>query len=216
MLVCGVDEAGRGPVIGPLVFAAVVVDEKTEKKFKELGVTDSKLLDAKTRETLFKEIQKLAKECKILSVSPADINDWMKTASLNDVEAIKTAELLDSLKTKIDTLYLDSPDTLPERYAQNIRNLCKKDCTIVSEHKADLKYRVVGAASILAKTTRDAEIRELARLYGDIGSGYPSDEVTQKWLNEHWKKNHNFPDFVRKKWSTVTRLAQLKLSDWNE
>ena len=216
MLICGVDEAGRGPVIGPMVFAAVVVDERTEEKFKELGVTDSKLLDAKTRETLFKEIQKLAKECKILSVSPVDITEWMNTASLNDVEVIKTAELLDSLKTKFDTLYLDSPDTLPDRYAKNIKNLCDKECEIISEHKADLNYTVVGAASILAKTTRDAEIRELARLYGDIGSGYPSDEITQKWLDKHWKKNHNFPDFVRKKWSTVTRLAQLKLSDWDK
>ncbi|MBN2517268.1 MAG: ribonuclease HII [Candidatus Altiarchaeota archaeon] len=215
MLLCGVDEAGRGPVIGPLVFGAVVVDKDTEGKFKEMGVTDSKLIDPATRETLAKEIQKLATEYKVLSLSPVEITEWMKTASLNDIEAIKTAELLESLDSKFNVLYVDSPDTMPARYGQNIRNLCKKDCKIISEHKADLNHTVVGAASILAKVVRDTEIRELARLYGDIGSGYPSDEVTQRWLDDHWKKNHNFPEFVRKKWSTVTRRAQLKLGEWN-
>ncbi len=211
MLICGIDEAGRGPVIGPMVFGAVVIDSKDEEKLKDLGVTDSKLLDAATRETLFHEIKKLAVEFKILSLSPMDINEWMKSASLNDVEAIKTAELLDSLSVKPDVTYIDCPDTIPARYCQNINNLTKKKTKIIAEHKADLTYRVCGAASILAKVTRDFEIAELAKLHGDIGSGYPSDEVTQKWLDDHWKKNKSFPDFVRKKWATVQRKAQLKL-----
>ncbi len=213
MLICGVDEAGRGPVIGPMVFGAVVIDEKDDAKLKDLGVTDSKLLDAPTRETLFHEIKKLAVDYRILSISPFDITEWMKTASLNDVEAIKTAEILDSLTVTPDVAYIDCPDTIPARYAQNILNLCKKKLKIVAEHKADLNYRVCGAASILAKVTRDLEIQELAKLHGDIGSGYPSDEVTQKWLDDHWKTNKSFPDFVRKKWATVQRKAQLKLTD---
>lgn len=214
MLICGIDEAGRGPVIGPMVFGCVVIDDRDDAKLKDLGVTDSKLLDAATRETLFHEVKKLAVDYKILSLSPYDITEWMKTASLNDVEAIKTAELLDSLNVSPDVTYVDCPDTIPARYCQNIGNLCKKKTKIIAEHKADLNYRVVGAASILAKVTRDAEIRELAKLHGDIGSGYPSDEVTQKWLDDHWKRNKSFPDFVRKKWATVERKAQLKLTDW--
>ncbi len=214
MLICGIDEAGRGPVIGPMVFGAVVIDEKDDKKLKDLGVTDSKLLDAVMRETLFHEVKKIAVDYKILSLSPYDITEWMKTASLNDVEAIKTAEMLDSLKVAPDVCYVDCPDTIPARYSQNITNLCKKKTRIVAEHKADLNYRVVGAASILAKVTRDLAIQELAKLHGDIGSGYPSDEVTQKWLEDHWKKNKSFPDFVRKKWATVERKAQLRLTEW--
>ena len=214
MLICGIDEAGRGPVIGPMVFGAVVIDDKDEGKLKDLGVTDSKLLDAATRETLFHEVKKLAVDYRILSLSPVDITEWMKSASLNDVEAIKTAELLDSLSVTPDVIYVDCPDTIPARYRQNILNLCKKKYNVIAEHKADLNYRVCGAASILAKVTRDLEIRELARLHGDIGSGYPSDEVTQKWLDEHWKRNKSFPDFVRKKWATVERKAQLKLTEW--
>jgi ribonuclease HII len=213
MLICGIDEAGRGPVIGPMVFGAVVIDDKDEGKLKDLGVTDSKLLDAATRGTLFHEVKKLAVDYRILSLSPVEITDWMKSASLNDVEAIKTAELLDSLNVIPDVVYVDCPDTIPARYRQNILNLCKKKCKIIAEHKADLNYRVVGAASILAKVTRDLEIAELARLHGDIGSGYPSDKVTQKWLDEHWKRNKSFPDFVRKRWATVERKAQLKLTE---
>jgi ribonuclease HII len=214
MLICGVDEAGRGPVIGPMVFAAVVIDEKDSDRLARMGVTDSKLLDAKTRETLFGEIKKTAVEERILSLSPVEITEWMKTASLNDVEAIKTAEILESLKSCPDVCYIDCPDTITGRYSQNILNLCNKPMKIVSEHKADFRYTVVGAASILAKVTRDFEIAELAKLHGNIGSGYPSDEVTQKWMDEHWKKNNSFPDFVRKKWATVQRKAQLKLTDW--
>lgn len=214
MLLCGIDEAGRGPVIGPMVFAAVVVDEKDQNKLVSLGVTDSKLLDPATREELFDEVMKLAKEYKILSLSAADITEWMKTASLNDVEAIKTAELLDSLDCAPDICYIDCPDTITARYSQNIRNLSKKNTKIVAEHKADYTYRVVGAASILAKVTRDRAIQELSKEYGNIGSGYPSDEVTQKWIDDCWRKNRSFPDCVRKKWMTIDRKAQMKLTEW--
>lgn len=214
MLICGIDEAGRGPVIGPMVFAAVVIDEKDQNKLVSLGVTDSKLLDPVTREELFDEVQKLAKEYVILSLSAADITEWMKSASLNDVEAIKTAEMLDSLNCAPDVTYIDCPDTVTSRYAQNIRNLSKKSMKIVAEHKADLNYRVAGAASILAKVTRDREIQELSKEYGEIGSGYPSDPVTKKWIDAWWKKNRSFPECVRKKWATVDRKAQLKLTEW--
>lgn len=214
MLIAGIDEAGRGPVIGPMVFAVVVMDEKDEKKLHTLGVTDSKLLDHKTRDTLFDEVKKAAVEYKILSLSASDITEWMKSASLNDVEAIKTAELLDLLKATPDVVYVDCPDTVPARYAQNIKNLTKKKIKIIAEHKADLNYKVAGAASILAKVTRDREIEELAKEYGNIGSGYPSDEVTQRWIDECWKKNKSFPDCVRKKWATAERKAQTKLGEY--
>ncbi len=214
MLICGIDEAGRGPVIGPMVFAAVVVDEKGEKRLKQLGVTDSKLLDAGTREELFDEIKETALDHRILSLSASDINEWMKTASLNDVEAIKTAEMIDLLDITPDVCYVDCPDTIPARYAQNILNLCKKQPKMHAEHKADLNHLSAGAASILAKVTRDREIKELSKTHGDLGSGYPGDPVTKRWIDEHWKKHRCFPDFVRKRWATIDRKAQLRLTEW--
>jgi len=214
MLICGVDESGRGPVIGPMVFCAVVIEKDDEDTLKDLGVTDSKMLDAKTRECLFGEIEKVAEEARILAVNAKDITEWMKTASLNDVEAIKTAELLDSLVCEPEEIYVDSPDTVPKRYSQNIRNLCKKRGRIIAEHKADMNHLAVGAASILAKVTRDAAIEELKKEYGEIGNGYPSDQVTQKWLDRWFKKNRSFPECVRKRWSTATSRAQLRLTEW--
>jgi len=214
MLICGVDEAGRGPVIGPMVIAAVVIDEPTEKEFERLGVTDSKLIEPEAREELFEKIKETSKEHLIISLNPPEIDKWMDSASLNDVEAIKTAELIDSLRVSPDVCYVDSPDTIPDRYGKNISTLTQKKTKIVSENKADMKYIVVGAASILAKVTRDREIEKIKRRYGDIGSGYPSDEVTQKWLNDYFKEHRSFPDIVRKKWATVSNVMQQKLTGW--
>ena len=213
-LVCGVDEAGRGPVIGPMVFGAVVLDSEGEQKLKEMGVTDSKMIKRKIRETLYDEIKKIAIEWRTLSLSAKEITEWMNTASLNDVEAIKTAEMLDELNSNPDVFYLDSPDTIPERYGKNIGNLCKKKGEIVAEHKADMNYISSGAASILAKVERDRTIESFKEEYGDIGSGYPSDAVTQAWIDKWFKENRSFPEIVRKKWSTVTRKAQYKLTEW--
>jgi ribonuclease HII len=214
MLISGVDEAGRGPVLGPMVFSVVVIDEKDKNRLVSMGVTDSKMLSPEMREELFGQVQELAHEFKILSLSAADITEWMKTASLNEVEAVKTAEMLNSLDCVPDVCYVDSPDTIPERYGKNISNLCNNGTKIVAEHKADMTYRVAGAASILAKVTRDRAMVELSKKHGKLGSGYPGDPLTKKWIDEHWEKHKCFPDFVRKKWSTVERKAQLKLTEW--
>lgn len=213
-LVAGIDEAGRGPVIGPMVFSVVVMKSKDLKKLDDLKITDSKLIPAKERPALFEEIRKVAYEHAILSLSAYEITEWMKTASLNEVEAIKTAELLSSLECTPDVCYVDCPDVLPLRYSENIKGLCKKDTLIVAEHKADLTYKVAGAASILAKVTRDLEISDLCLANGNLGSGYAHDPITRKWLDDHWDEHRSFPDFVRKRWATVTRKAQLNLSEW--
>jgi len=214
MLICGIDEAGRGPVIGPMVFAAVVIDKEKEAELIELGVTDSKMLDVNKREELFGKVLEIAHESKILQISAKEIDEWMASASLNDVEAIKCAELIDSLDCDPDVTYVDSPDTIPERYGNNIKNLMHKKSDIISEHKADMNYISVGASSILAKVTRDREIDALKKEYGELGSGYPSDELTKKWIDEYFKEHKNFPDCVRKKWSTVSNKLQQRLTEW--
>jgi len=214
MLVSGVDEAGRGPVIGPMVFSVVVLNKKGESKLTDLGVTDSKLLNLETRNSLFGKIKKISSEYKILSLSAAEITEWMGSASLNEVEAIKTAEMINLLESTPEVCYVDCPDTIPARYSQNIQNLCKKDTKIIAEHKADMNYISSAAASILAKVTRDEAILKIEKEYGRMGSGYPSDPLTQAWLDDHWEKNHRFPGIVRKRWSTVSRKAQLRLTDW--
>ena len=106
---------------------------------------------------------------------------------------------------------IDSPEVNTKKFSEKIRGKLKnKKVEIVSENYADKKYPEVGAASIIAKQLRDAEIGKLHKKHGFFGSGYPSDEVTVKFLRAWIKKNKEFPNFVRKSWFTVQRLKEEK------
>jgi ribonuclease HII len=85
--------------------------------------------------------------------------------------------------------------------------LAEPGVRLVAENKADEKYPVVSAASIIAKVTRDSVIRELHGEYGDFGSGYPSDRRTVNFVIECYARMGGFPEIVRKKWLTVRRLV---------
>jgi len=199
-LVCGVDEAGRGPLLGPLVIAGVVADEKNLDRLKSLGVKDSKLLTPKRREELFEQVKSIVESYEIIIVPPQEIDDALNSESLNLnwLEAIKTAMIINKLNAK--KAYIDSPSTNLKAYADYMRIYVKdKDVNLICEHKADVKYVVVSAASILAKVTRDREIGKLKEKYGDLGSGYPSDPVTKEFLKNNWNKH---PEIFRKTWSS--------------
>jgi ribonuclease HII len=210
MLIAGIDEAGRGPVIGPLVLAITSIEKTQEEKLIELGVTDSKLLSIKQRQEFFPKIKKLVKECSFIKISPKEIDTLRDTKSLNEIEAMRIGQLLNQLKTKPDKVYVDSPDIISQNFEKRIRNYLDFECEIVSEHKADLNYPIVSAASIIAKIERDESIKELEKIHGKIGSGYPGDEVTitflKKWLNKH----NSLPDFSRKSWETAKNLENKK------
>ncbi|MFH0797932.1 MAG: ribonuclease HII [Candidatus Woesearchaeota archaeon] len=199
-LVCGVDEAGRGPLLGPLVIAGVVADERVLDKLKSLGVKDSKLLTPKKREELFEQVKSIVESYEIIIVPPQEIDDALNSESLNLnwLEAIKTAMIINKLDAK--KAYIDSPSTNLKAYADYMRIYVKdKDVNLICEHKADVKYVVVSAASILAKVTRDREIEKLSKRYGELGSGYPSDPVTKEFLKNNWDKH---PEIFRKTWSS--------------
>ncbi len=210
MLITGIDEAGRGPVIGPLVIAGVLIEEKEEEKLKSIGVKDSKLLDKKQREELFKKILGMVKEYKIISITPDIIDSTLKShdSNLNILEAKTTAEIINFLNP--EKAIIDLPDRNQERYKEFIKKeLTNKEISLVAEHKADLNYPVVGAASILAKVTRDRYIEHLKEMFGeDFGSGYTSDEKTIRFLEKHW--NNNKIHFFRKEWVTWKEIKQKK------
>lgn len=205
--ICGVDEAGRGPVIGPMVMAGVVFREKDLPKLKALGVKDSKLLTLNQREDLFDKVLKLAVKHKIIVIPPKEIDDaLLDTAlNLNKLEAVKSAIIINELKP--DKTILDCPGTSPRSYLEYLKLFLKKDFKIKAEHKADYKYVEVAAASILAKVTRDREIERLKRKYGDFGPGYPSNERTQSFVKKYWNK---YPEIFRKTWSTYKKVANSK------
>jgi len=210
MKVAGVDDAGRGAVIGPLVIAGVMVEEKDLPRLQSLGVKDSKLLSPQRREQLAEEIRKLALQFHIVKLSPVEIDRVVekgkKLHKLNRLEAHTMAEVIAALKP--DVAYVDASDVLPDRFKEHIEEKLPFKIQIISEHKADAKYPVVSAASIIAKVERDTVISDLRKKYGDMGSGYVTDPKTVRFLEEWLKKFAAYPDFVRKSWKPAKKLKR--------
>lgn len=209
--IIGIDEAGRGPVIGPMVMVAAAITAKEEKKLRLWGVKDSKLLTPKQREELFDQIMDLC-EIEVAVVPPSEIDEAIISHSfnLNLLEAKHSAFMINELskRLKIKEAILDCPSASIESYTRTIKKQLKKDIKVVCEYKADLNYPIVAAASIIAKVTRDREIERISTIVGEsIGSGYPSDERTMDWL----EKNHNKGfGFIRRSWASVKNIQNRK------
>ncbi len=210
MRVVGVDDAGRGAVIGPLVIAGVLIDEQDLPKLEELGVKDSKRLSPRRREQLAEEIKKLALKYHIVKLAPAEIDKVVETGRklhrLNRLEAQTMAKVIAALKP--DVAYVDASDVLADRFKRHIAESLPLEVQIVSEHKADAKYPVVSAASIIAKVERDRAIAELQERHGNMGCGYPTDSKTIEFLESWIQKFGSYPEFVRKSWKPAKRLKR--------
>ncbi|MEM2916280.1 MAG: ribonuclease HII [Candidatus Woesearchaeota archaeon] len=206
MRIVGIDEAGRGPIIGPMVMCGVLIEEGQEKKLEALGVKDSKLLSPSARERIAKELVKKYKH-HIVIISPIEIDSVVgngKTKNLNWLEAEKAGEIVNVLKP--DKVFIDCPSPNLKAYTSFIRERIDGKHEIVCEHKADAKYLVVGAASIIAKVTRDAEIEKLkAHLGIDFGSGYIADPKTKLFTEKYWNKH---PEVFRHSWAPYKKLVQ--------
>ena len=192
-LICGIDEAGRGPAIGPMIICGFAIDEKDVDKLVALGVTDSKLLSPKRREELYEELIKYSHH--VVTSSPADIDSALldPALNLNWLEAISTANAINVLKPT--RAFVDCPSNNIKAYSDYLKALLNVKCELICEHGADLTYPVAGAASIIAKVTRDRAIEELKLKVGDLGSGYPSDPKTKLFLEQNFDKH---PEIFRK------------------
>lgn len=204
-MILGVDEAGRGCVIGPLVICGVLAGEETIERFREMKVRDSKQLSRKKREQLGSEIMSVAEDFMLIKISPVEIDEWLCVPGLNSLEARKTAEIISRLKPPI--AYIDAPGKGARGYARLINSAIHCGTQVIAENFADRNYPVVSAASILAKVHRDNVIRELHIEYGDFGSGYPSDRKTREFLTQYYHRQGKFPDIVRTRWATVARIT---------
>lgn len=204
-MIAGIDEAGKGPVLGPMCVAGVLIDEKKLDTLAQMGVKDSKQLTAKRREVLAGEIKKLADKYFILEVSASQIDELRKVMTMNEIMVVCYVKVLEALKP--DRAFVDAADVIAERFGENIKKKYSREIKLTSEHNADDKYPIVSAASILAKVHRDALIKMLEKNVGvEIGSGYPSDPKTIKFL-EGWIQEHGkLPDFARSSWETSQRL----------
>jgi ribonuclease HII len=210
--VAGVDEAGRGCVIGPLVIAGVLIREERIPVLMRLGVKDSKLLSSKKREALAAEIVRLAEKHVVMKLSPVEIDrvveSGRKLHKLNRLEAQTMAMIIDALKP--DEVYVDAADVLEERFKHHIQESLPFKVKIIAKHKADRTYPVVSAASIIAKVERDREIAALIGEYGDFGSGYLADPKTMKFLRLWLETHGEYPDCVRKSWKPAKQAKNEK------
>lgn len=202
MKICGVDDAGRGSMLGPLVISGISIEKKNLKKLSSLGVKDSKKLSPKNREILYKKIVELVDDYYIAKISPRSIDSSVKRHGLNELEAKYMAKVVSKLDS--DTSYVDSCDVNPVRFGKEISRLSNNH-KIKSYHHADSRFVIVSAASILAKVTRDRAIEKLRKNY-DLGSGYPSDSKTVKFVTSYYKNNKSLPTFVRKSWKPVQKI----------
>ncbi|MEM5828666.1 MAG: ribonuclease HII [Candidatus Aenigmatarchaeota archaeon] len=207
--VLGIDEAGRGSVIGPLVICGVLIEESKIELLKE--AKDSKLLSPKRREKLEKKIKEVVKDFAVIKISSEEIDKLRSEKNLNNIEIENMQKIINLFNP--DVVIIDSPEKNVKKFERKIREKIKNNkIKIICENYADRKYKVVSAASIIAKVERDREIEKIKKEYKiDFGSGYPSDERTIKFLENIIKNEKELPKFIRKSWLTVKRLGKRKL-----
>ena len=210
MIIMGIDEAGRGPLIGPMILVGLRVDLKDIVFLEDLDIKDSKKLTKDKRERLLPHIVEIAKHIIVAKISPKDID----SGNLNEITYRAIGSIIESSCRTLgrcpDSIYIDSigkPSTTRIKINDMIRGI-GKNIELIIENKADEKYIVVGAASIVAKVLRDWEIDKISMHIGYFGSGYPSDPRTVEWLNNLDSKSlERARFFIRHKWSTYKRRS---------
>lgn len=193
MIISGIDEAGRGPVLGPMVISIFSFEKEKESEILSYGVKDSKKLSKSKREEIFEKFIKFGFKFNYSIVLPEDIDK----NSLNKIFIEKVIFLIRN--SELDEVYLDSPCHKNKCNELSIKLSLLTSKKTNALNKADEKIPVVSCASIVSKVIRDREIEKLHKIYGDFGSGYPSDEKTINWLKENFElaKKENI---LRSKW----------------
>jgi len=208
-----VDEAGKGSVLGPMVVAAVGIS--SEEVLSECELKDSKLLSPRVRERIYAIIRKRF-QVATLRIDAHEIDEIRKGMTMNACVARAHAQVIDILLPSV--AYVDACDVNAFRYADMVKSHLAQRCEIISEHHADQTFKVVSAASIVAKVTRDRAIKALSKKYGEIGSGYPSDPVTIAFLSAYIDEHKQPPPIARISWKTITAMLgkkqQSQLSDF--
>lgn len=222
MIVCGVDDAGRGSMIGPLVIAGVSMRRERIKLLRDIGVRDSKTLTPARRSELYDQITSEADGWCVSRIGPSTVDRSVSKHRLNALEAMYMAKAIARLGPGI--AYVDSCDVNARRFGEAVSSMAGggggRRCTVRSSHKADSKFEVVAAASIIAKVTRDREIAKIARRHGGrgaVGSGYPSDRRTVGFVEKWIAGGEGAPPFARSSWKPVRMmLMDARWNEWSE
>jgi ribonuclease HII len=201
-MICGVDEAGKGPVLGPMVVGAVGCEKEADLP---AGVRDSKVLTPRQRERLYAEITGSFPWAAV-EIPASEIDRLRQDMTMNTIVARGHAEAVLSLSPAPQTAYLDACDVNEERYGSTVAALLGGACKIIARHHGDALFPVVSAASIVAKVRRDRAVEALREREGDVGSGYPSDPTTIAYLKGYIADHGVPPACARQSWETVVRL----------
>lgn len=201
-LVLGIDEAGRGSVIGPLVIGGVLMKRKKLRFLDRIGVKDSKKLSSKTRTTISRKIKKIT-EFKTVIITADEIDNLRNSGTnLNKIETNAMTEIINHFNP--DLCCIDCIDVNEERFHNRIQHINHK-MKVITEHKADDTYNIVSAASIIAKVERDKQLAIIRNEYGAVGSGYPSDKHTISYLKS---LKGEYPPIVRQTWNTIKNIEE--------
>ncbi|BCU68375.1 ribonuclease HII [Sulfolobales archaeon HS-7] len=193
----GIDEAGRGCIIGPMIVAGVFIEQEKLRTLKSIGVKDSKKLTKRSRESLYRLIFEIVNGVTIVKVEPELIDKY----NLNLLTKYSMLKIIETSPYRLSKVVIDKVGNMQDVEETVIRT----GAIPIIENKADDKYLEVGAASIVAKVIRDDIIASLKEKYGDFGSGYPSDKKTINWLHAVLTKGP--PPIVRRSWKTLQKLS---------
>lgn len=217
MLVAGIDESGKGSSLSSMFFACVVMESYILEQLKSFGLQDSKKLSEKKREELFKLIRDSAIQIIVVSKSSEDITKLQDSGTnLNRIGVESFAECITRIKDFefVERVYVDAADVNAARFGENIFNiLFRKHKTrysnlkIVSEHKADDKFPVVSAASVVAKHCREKNVRKMHKIWGNFGSGYPNKD-SDTFIENYYRKHGKLPEIARANWANVKKIVE--------
>jgi ribonuclease HII len=206
--VLGIDEAGRGSLVGPLVVGGFLVDAERIPELAEIGVRDSKRLTPQRREEIFAGLPGIGRSF-FLPLPPSAVDRAVARGGLNDLELSAFARLVRSARP--DIAYADACDPVAERFGRRLRAASGNSCIVHARHKADRDLTVVGAASIVAKVHRDRAMGRLrARVGEGLGSGYPSDGETVEFVRQAISGGGPLPSWLRASWATTERLIEAR------
>jgi len=214
-LITGIDEAGRGALVGPMVICGITAEESVVDELKKIGVKDSKQLSPAKREELYKKIKHIVQtKSAVSSIMPISVTSCKidmhkkENTNLNMVEAKTMGQIINMIGG--DEVYIDALTSRPERFGEVVRShMQNKNIKMIAENKADVKYTIVAAASIIAKVERDRAIERIKKKENyDFGVGYPHDERTIEFVDMLIKTRKRLPSYVRKTWITTQVLQE--------
>jgi ribonuclease HII len=198
------DEAGRGSLVGPLVVGGFCVASDRVDELIATGAKDSKALSPQARERIFAALDAVGTRAEV-ALSPRTVDRAVARGRLNELEAESFAEIIRELSP--DVAYVDACDPNERRFGLRVARLAGGTTRVIARHHADRDYPVVGAASIVAKVSRDRALTRLRQQLGEeLGSGYPSDRRTVQFVRETLAGGAAVPVWVRGSWATMQRV----------